>query len=206
MAAWWALALRRSSGFVRDVPEQMARSSPPVAASVPSALKAAALIGPLCCSGISFSPAFRSSRSKRRTRPVEVAVSRRFFFARPRCRPGANVRVRPGEEEQALDVEQDEHQGIDVILDPEADPGLAIGPHAALVDVALGERPLARRDDPDDDQRGHREGDRHQQQEPDEHVVVHHHNVHHPAYRESRPGRPEGPPCGVTPGRWARGW
>ena len=52
-------------------------------------------------------------------------------------RPQPRVADRPGIEEDRLDVEDHEHHGVDVILNPEPDPGLAVGPHAALVGVHL---------------------------------------------------------------------
>ena len=56
---------------------------------------------------------------------------------------------------------------VDVILDPEPDPGLAVGLDAALVGVALGQRPLPGATIADHDQRQQREGDRQQEeQEP----------------------------------------
>ena len=60
---------------------QMARSSPPVTQRVPSALKATALIAPVCRPLRKSSLVLRLSRSNRRARPVAVAVSNRFFAA-----------------------------------------------------------------------------------------------------------------------------
>ena len=89
--------------------------------------------------------------------------------------PSPRVADRPGKQEHGLDVEDHEHQGVDVILDPKPHPGFAVGLHAALVGVALGQRSLARARSALDQDRRQAEDDRHEQEQADEDVVVEDH-------------------------------
>src|SRR5580693_978007 len=81
----------------------------------------------------------------------------------------------PRKKENRLDVEDYEHQSVDVILNTKANPGFTDGLHAALIGITFGQRSFARGDNAFDNDRRQAENDRNDEKQSDENVIIEDH-------------------------------